>query len=133
MIVRRLGRRPAFQGLKPNKYGGEAMLTADIMRQMWPHGDAKIVGLGAQIAAAAPGVFAKYGLASDLVVAHAMAQFSEECGAGDGVGENLGSSAAELMGTWPARFDAPKAAAFANQPEQIANEVYNGRMGNAVG
>jgi len=109
------------------------MLTVDTMRQMWPHGDVKIAGLVESIAAAAPGVFAKYGLTSDLVVAHAMAQFSEECGAGGEVVENLNYSAQGLMNTWPGRFDAAKAAAFANQPELIANEVYNGRMGDAVG
>ena len=109
------------------------MLTTDIMQQMWPHGDAKIDGLVANIVAAAPAVFAKYGLASDLAVAHAMAQFSEECGAGNEVVENLNYSAQELMSTWPQRFGAAKAAAFANQPERIANEVYNGRMGDALG
>jgi hypothetical protein len=38
---------------------------------------------------AAPTVFAKYGLASDRVVAQAMAQFSEECGAGTELVEDL--------------------------------------------
>ena len=117
---------------EPNRITGEAMLTTNIMQQMWPHGDGKIEGLVANIVAAAPGVFAKYGLTSDLVVAHAMAQFSEECGAGNEVVENLNYSAQGLMNTWPQRFDVAKAAAFANQPERIANEVYNGRMGNAL-
>jgi putative chitinase len=109
------------------------MLTIDIMQQMWPHGDVKIDGLLGNIVAAGPSVFAKYGLTSDLVVAHAMAQFSEECGAGNEVVENLNYSAQGLMNTWPQRFDSVKAATFANQPERIANEVYNGRMGNALG
>jgi hypothetical protein len=64
------------------------MLTSDIMREMWPHGDAKIPGLVDGIAAAAAGVFLKYRLTSDLLVAHAMAQFSHECGAGTEVVEN---------------------------------------------
>src|SRR5271165_5500454 len=109
------------------------MLNSDIMRQMWPHGDGEIPGLIANIAAAAPGVFGTYGLTSDLVVAHAMAQFSEECGAGTEVVKNLDYSAQGLMNTWPSRFDATKAADFARQPQRIANEVYNGRMGNVVG
>jgi len=109
------------------------MLTLDIMRQMWPHGDAKIDGLIEAIASAAPTVFPKYGLTSDLLIAHAMAQFSHECGAGNEVEENLNYSAQGLMNTWPSRFDAAKAAQFARQPQKIANEVYNGRMGNAVG
>jgi len=109
------------------------MLTGDIMRQMWPHGDTKIPGLVDGIVAAAPSVFSKYGLKSDLLVAHAMAQFSHECGAGTEVVENLNYSAQGLMNTWPSRFDEAKAAQFARDPEKIANEVYNGRMGNRLG
>ncbi len=109
------------------------MLTSDIMRDMWPHGDATVAGLIDGIMAAAPAVFATYGLASDLIVAHALAQFSEECDAGTELVENLNYSAQGLMNTWPSRFDAAKAAEFARNPRQIANEVYNGRMGNAPG
>jgi putative chitinase len=109
------------------------MLTSDIMREMWPHGDTKIPGLVDGIVGAAPTVFPKYGLTSDLLVAHAMAQFSHECGAGNEVVENLNYSAQGLMNTWPTRFDAAKAAAFAHDQKKIANEVYNGRMGNRMG
>ena len=109
------------------------MLTQDIMQSMWPHGDVRIAGLVAGIATSAADVFAANGLTSDLLIAHAMAQFSHECGAGNEVVENLNYSAQGLMGTWPSRFNAAKAAAFAHQPERIANEVYNGRMGNAAG
>ena len=58
------------------------MLTSDIMRSMWPHGDANAPGLLDGIIAAAPTVFANYALGSDLLVAHALAQFSVDCGAG---------------------------------------------------
>jgi putative chitinase len=109
------------------------MLTVEIMREMWPHGDAKIPGLVESIVAAAPTVFPKYGLTSDLLVAHAMAQFSHECDAGNEVVENLNYSAQGLMKTWPTRFDAAKAVAFAHDQKRIANEVYNGRMGNRPG
>jgi putative chitinase len=109
------------------------MLTQDIMREMWPHGDAKISGLIEGIAAAAPIVFSNYGLTSDLLVAHAMAQFSHECGAGNEVVENLNYSAQGLINTWPRRFNASTATAFAHNQQKIANEVYNGRMGNRTG
>jgi putative chitinase len=109
------------------------MLTSDIMSEMWPHGDAKVPGLIDGIAAAAPTIFPKYGLPSDLLIAHAMAQFSHECGAGNEVVENLNYSARGLMNTWPGRFDALKAAAFEHDQHKIANEVYNGRMGNRMG
>jgi putative chitinase len=109
---------------------GLEMITIEIMRSMWPHGDAIVPGLLDGIVASAVTVFPKYGLTSDLVVAHAMAQFSHECGAGTEVVENLDYSAQGLMNTWPTRFDAAKAASFAHHPDRIANEVYNGRMGN---
>jgi putative chitinase len=108
------------------------MLTSDIMRRMWPHGDAKIPGLLDGIAAAAPTVLRKYGLTSNRLIAHAMAQFSHECGAGEDIVENLNYSAEGLMSIWPNRFDAAKAAAFAHDQRKIANEVYNGRMGNRL-
>jgi putative chitinase len=100
---------------------------------MWPHGDSIVPGLLDRITAAAPAVFATYGLASDLIVSQAMAQFSEECGAGTELVENLNYSAQGLMKTWPSRFDAAKAAQFAHDEHSIANEVYNGRMGNVIG
>jgi putative chitinase len=106
------------------------MLNATILDALWPLGDSKIPGLRAAIIATAPRVFVAYGLTNTLLVAHAMAQFSLECGAGTEVEENLNYSAHGLITTWPSRFDAAKAAAFAHQPEKIANEVYNGRLGN---
>ncbi|MCB8880389.1 peptidoglycan-binding protein [Acidisoma cellulosilytica] len=109
------------------------MLSIAILTTLWPLGDRKIPGLRAAIVAVAPRVFATYGLTSDLLIAHAMAQFSHECGAGIEVEENLNYSAQGLMATWPNRFDAAKAALFAHQPEKIANDVYDGRLGNQPG
>ena len=44
--------------------------------------------------------------------------------------ENLNYGAKGLMSTWPSRFDAATAAAYARQPEKIANKVYALRLGN---
>ncbi len=109
------------------------MFDMTVMQALWPHGDAKVPGVMEGIVDAAATVFAKYGMASDRVVAHAMAQFSHECGAGGEMEENLNYSAQGLINTWPSRFDAAKAAQFARQPRLIANEVYNGRMKNLPG
>jgi putative chitinase len=109
------------------------MLTSEIMHDMWPHADTNVAGLIDGILAAVPAVFANYGLTSDLIVAHAIAQFSEECGSGTELVENLNYSAQGLMKTWPSRFDAAVAAQFARNPQAIANEAYNGRMGNRIG
>ena len=109
------------------------MLSIAVLNALWPQGDRKISGLRAALVAAAPGVFAKYGLTRDLLVAHAMAQFSHECGAGTEIEENLNYSAEGLVSTWPSRFTAAKAGAFAHLPQKIANAVYDGRLGNLPG
>ena len=77
----------------------------------------------AGIANAAPVVFPKYGLTSDLPIAHAMAQFSHECGAGNELEENLNYSEQGLINTWPTRFNPGNTGAFARQPQKIANQV----------
>jgi putative chitinase len=46
------------------------------------------------------------------------------------VEESLNYSAAGLMGEWPGHFDLQTAAAYAHQPQKIANRAYASRMGN---
>lgn len=46
--------------------------------------------------------------------------------------ENLNYSAQGLLRTWPSRFDAKTAEAFARKPVAIAGKVYDGRMGNTA-
>lgn len=107
------------------------MLTIDIMRRRWPHGDQHIPGLLEGIVATAPAIFAKYGLSSTLVVAHAMAQFSEECGQGLEMIENMNYSAEGLLKTFPRHFTPTMAERWAHNPEVIAEMAYGGRLGNA--
>jgi putative chitinase len=109
------------------------MLTVDLMRQMWPQGNSKIPELIEGIVASSAATFDEFGLNSDVVIAHAMGQFSHECGAGTTVVEGLNYSAQGLLATWPTRFNAASAARFAHNQQLIANEVYNGRMGNRTG
>jgi putative chitinase len=100
---------------------------------LWPSGDTLIPGLRDGIANAAPVVFPKYGLNSNLLICHVMAQISLECGAGTEVVENLNYSAPRMCQVWPSRFPNLGAAiAFAHNPKALANKVYNGRMGNAL-
>ena len=108
------------------------MLTLAILQQLWPNGDSKIRGLRVAMATGAPTVFPNYGLTSDLCIAHAMAQFSHECNAGQAVEENLNYSAQGLIATWPNRFTAEQASAMAHDPQAIANYVYDGRNGNLL-
>lgn len=44
--------------------------------------------------------------------------------------ENLNYSAKALVATWPSRFTAETAAAYARKPEKIANRAYANRLGN---
>lgn len=44
--------------------------------------------------------------------------------------ENLSYSAGQLQATWPSRFTKATASRMARKPEEIANHVYGGRMGN---
>lgn len=54
-----------------------------------------------------------------------------ECGAGmKPVSENLNYSAVQLRKTFPRYFSETEAAAYARQPERIANRAYANRMGN---
>lgn len=59
-----------------------------------------------------------------------IAQTAHESGNFKRLVENLNYSAEGLQKTWPSRFDASTATAYARQPEKIANKVYAGRLGN---
>lgn len=117
------------------------MLTLEMMRHMWPQGDTKVTGLVAGIAAAAPTVFPKYGLTSDLLIAHAMAQFSHECGAGTEMTENIHYTPERACVVWPSRFSSAadclhKVNAFVGDPTfpvKLIDNVYGTRMGNRPG
>lgn len=59
-----------------------------------------------------------------------LAQVGHESGHLRRLVENLNYRAEALVRTWPSRFTAQAAGAYARQPEKIANRVYGGRMGN---
>jgi putative chitinase len=84
--------------------------------------------------ALASAIFAKFAIATPLLVTHVMAQISHECGAGHEVIEDLHYSAGRMMEVWPSRFPTMASAApYAGNPRALANKVYNGRMGNRLG
>jgi len=85
-------------------------------------------------AATAQAVLDRHGITqTPLRLAHFIAQMMHESGALTLQVENLNYSAPRLPIVWPSRFQ-PKGAlnpaAYANNPEKLANEVYGGRMGN---
>ncbi|MFV3402887.1 glycoside hydrolase family 19 protein [Pseudomonas sp. NY15463] len=69
---------------------------------------------------------------SRVRVAAFLAQIGHESGQLRNLVENLNYSAEALVRTWPSRFTPETAAAYARQPEKIANKVYGGRMGNGT-
>jgi putative chitinase len=107
------------------------MLTLDNMQNRWPNGNQRIPGLLEGIVATAEKVFATYGLTSPLLVAHAMAQFSEECCCGTEMMENMNYSVQGLLSVFPSHFTAATAAQAAHNPQLIAEIAYGGRCGNA--
>ena len=111
------------------------------MHAMWPNGNSSVAGLVEGIVAGAQTVFAEYGLNSDLVIAHAMAQFSHECGAGTEMTENINYTAARACQVWPSRFRS-EADCFATLGSfsgdadfriKLIDNVYGGRNGNGPG
>jgi putative chitinase len=107
------------------------LLTLEMMNNRWPNGDQHIPGLVEGIVASAPAVFDKYGLTSALMIAHAMAQFSEESGQGLEMIENMNYSAEGLLKVFPSHFTPTMADRWAHNQEVIAEIAYGGRMGNA--
>ena len=105
---------------------------ASALMRLWPNGNQHVPGLLEGIIAAAPTVFPKYGLASSLiVVAHAMAQFSEECGAGLEMVEDDNFTEAQLLKLFPTHFSGSMAERLQHNPRMICDVAYGGRMGNA--
>ena len=69
-----------------------------------------------------------------LRVAHLMAQVLHETDGLTILRENMNYSAKRMVEVWPSRFKNEAAAApYAHNPRALANQVYNGRMGNRVG
>lgn len=117
------------------------MLTLALMQRLWPRGNSKVPGLIEGIVAAAPTVLPAYGINDDLTLAHAMAQFSHECGAGTEMEENINYTASRAVQVWPSRFKSAedcyaKVGSFAGDPDfkiKLIDNVYGNRMGNRPG
>lgn len=108
------------------------MLTIEMMRRRWPQGDQHIPGLIEGIVASAPRVFEKYGIDKEppVVLAHFMAQASEESGQGLEMIENMNYNEEGLLKTFPTHFTQSMAHRWAHNPRIIAEIAYGGRMGN---
>jgi putative chitinase len=72
----------------------------------------------------------KWGLTTDQHYAYFMANALHESGGLVSLEENLNYSASRLLQVWPSRFTPELAAQVARKPQEIAEIVYGGRMGN---
>ena len=75
-------------------------------------------------------VFDEYKVNTPLRLASFLATICHETGGLTIVRENMNYTAARIKQVWPTR---PEAKCFAGEPRELANCVYNGRMGNATG
>jgi putative chitinase len=111
------------------------MLTLEMLHRRWPQGNQHIPGLIEGIVASAPGVLERYGVNKlakpALVLAHAMGQFSEECGCGLEMIESLNYTATRLRQIFPTHFTPSMAERWAHNEKMIGEIAYGGRMGNA--
>jgi putative chitinase len=80
-----------------------------------------------------PEVASKFGINTPLRVAHFLAQCGHESGGFRVTNENLNYSAKGLNGIFKKYFPTEAAAAaYARNPQKIANKVYSNRMGNGT-
>lgn len=110
------------------------MLTIEMFHCRWPNGNQHVPGLIEGIVASAPGVLERYGISAlpnpGLVLAHAMGQFSEECGCGLEMTESLNYTAERLRQVFPTHFTPSMAQRWAHNQKMIGEIAYGGRMGN---
>lgn len=84
----------------------------------------------AGVIAQIPEAAAKFGITSNLRLAHFLAQCALESAKFKATVENLNYSAQGLQNTFKKYFKGVDVNAYARKPEKIANRVYANRMGN---
>jgi putative chitinase len=103
------------------------VVSLDIVKSLFPkHKDPS--GLTAALNVVLP----KYNITSKDQIACFLGQCGHESAQFSVMSENLNYSAEGLCKTWPKRFTAATAGAYARNPEKIANKVYCDRMGNGT-
>jgi putative chitinase len=75
-------------------------------------------------------VMKQFGITNSFRLTHFLAQVAHESGNFKHVRENLNYSTEGLLKVFPKYFDKNTAPLYARKPEQIANIVYESRMGN---
>ena len=109
----------------------EELVSETFMRRFVP-------GIGPAAARAWATALSEAGAASGIegrrARNHWLAQLAHECTGFTRFEESLWYSAKRIRQVWPSRFRSAAAATpFAGNPQALANQVYNGRMGNRDG
>ncbi len=101
------------------------------LKKLWPGASPALL---ADIAGQSGAVFTRFNINTPPRVAHFMAQISHESNGGTITEESLNyTTPAHIAAVWPSRFTTETAQAFIRKPRELANKVYNGRMGNRPG
>lgn len=106
-------------------------IPLEVLNKFWPHATAALKD--AMCSDDADHWLSENGIDTDVKLVHFLAQVSHECGAGTVMEENLNYRAPALRAQWPSHFSEAQAEAMAHHPQLIANQAYNGRMGNRPG
>jgi putative chitinase len=114
------------------------VLTIEMMQRRWPHGNQHIPGLIEGIVKAENSdILQRYKVVGvgdhglELVLAHFMAQASEECGQGLEMIESLNYTKKRLLQVFPTHFTPSMAARWEHNEKMIGEIAYGGRLGNA--
>lgn len=114
------------------------LLTGEVLKKIVPNiSIARATAIAERISFIAPG----YGIKTNDTLREALANIIHESGSFRILQEGMNYRAARIVQVWPSRFTLgpdPKgkkkdANLFAGDAKKLANEVYNGRMGNRVG
>jgi putative chitinase len=108
---------------------GTTGLSPEALQAIMPHLPASKLDLYLPLLAAG---MAEFAIDTPLRAAAFVAQLAHESSELREWSENLNYSAAALLTAFPTHFDAATAAAYARQPQLIANRVYANRMGNGA-
>jgi len=111
----------------PAPKASKSKLTPELLQKLAPRIGTK---MRTELAAAMNEHFLKYGITTPRRIAAFLANTAHETGGYRSLEENLNYSAKRLRQVWPSRFKSTAVAKkYANNPEDLANYVYN-RFGN---
>lgn len=105
----------------------QLVVTQDLLEDLFDGTDPKTL---AKYLPALTTMLPKNGIDTPARIAMFLSQVGTECEGFRVMAENLNYSAAGLAATFPSHFPHGDEAAYARQPEKIANRVYANRLGN---